>query len=101
MAEEEFEEEAEEFAEEEIDPDEIDPEELDDELVDDEFTPLIAEHELVDVLVEEGKERGGAGARVVPPGGGGDDDGYLADPDDVEADLDTILKDRLVAADDE
>jgi len=30
-----------------------------------------------------------------------DDDEDLVDPDDVEADLDTILKDRLVAADDE
>jgi len=30
-----------------------------------------------------------------------DDDEDIIDPDDVEADLDTILKDRLVAADDE
>jgi hypothetical protein len=30
-----------------------------------------------------------------------DDDEDLIDPDDVEADLDTILKDRLVAAEDE
>ena len=30
-----------------------------------------------------------------------DDDEDLVDPDDVEADLDTILKDRLVAAEEE
>ncbi|MDP9020012.1 MAG: DUF4193 family protein [Actinomycetota bacterium] len=44
-------------------------------------------------------------AKAAEPAGddeeGGDDDEDEPDPDDVEADLDTILKDRLVVADDD
>ena len=48
---------------------------------------------------EEDDEAEGAPRRVAAAEDEEDDDD-LVDPDDVEADLDTILKDRLVAADD-
>jgi hypothetical protein len=91
----------------EIDPAELDEDELDDEL-------LVEEDELVDpdddfVAVEEDEEEeddtSGPVRRSVVKDKDKDeeedeDDDMLA-PDDVEADLDTILKDRLVAAEDE
>ena len=101
MADEEFEE-VEEFVDAEIDPDELDVEELDDEL-DEDF--VVLDDELVDLVeveveVEEEPERPPVAARAVGAEEE-DDEEDLVDPDDVEADLDTILKDRLVAAEDE
>ena len=76
----------------ELDEDDLDEVDLvdDDELVDDEL-----------VVVEDDEE-----AVPARPAKTGDDDGEEddleeVDPDDVEADLDTILKDRIAAADDE
>jgi Domain of unknown function (DUF4193) len=99
----EFEEPEEELDEADIDPD-IDPDELDEEeLVDDEegaFVELEPDDDLeviedeAEVEAEEAPVRRAAGEEE-------DDDEDLVDPDDVEADLDTILKDRLVAASDE
>jgi len=101
MADEDFEEEAEEFIDEdEIGPEEIDPEELD-ELEDDEFTALVEDDELVGIEEPEEEEEAEHPVVRVVAADDEDDDEDLVDPDDVEADLDTILKDRLVAADDE
>jgi hypothetical protein len=91
--EEDFEEEDLDLDDAELDEDDLDEVDLvdDDELVDDEL-----------VVADEEEEE------VVParPAKGGDDDSdeddlEEVDPDDVEADLDTILKDRIAAADDE
>jgi hypothetical protein len=83
-----------------IDVDEIDVDELDeDELaVDDEFGAMSDEFEVIE---EEEEEEGAATAGPVRRSLSGDEDEDLITPDDVEADLDTILKDRLVASDDE
>ncbi len=96
--------------EEEIDPEDLDVDELDEDeagfagLDDDDDLAVIDEDE--DDLGPEAvtkarpadKAPAAAAAVVVEEE---DDDEDLVDPDDVEADLDTILKDRLVAADDE
>ena len=68
----------------------------DDELVDEE---AIAEDE----EAGEEEEAGAPAARPAKTGEeeGEEDDLEDVDPDDVEADLDTILKDRIAAADDE
>lgn len=84
---------------EDLDPDELDEEALEDEepfdLDDDN---VLDTDQDVDEEEEEEEER----PRPAPaPRDDEDDDEDLVDPDDVEADLDTILKDRLVAADDE
>ena len=94
-------EQAEEFEEEldaDVDEDEIvdlDEDALDDDLVDDD--------EIVDdeVVAEEGNEEAGAAAGPAAKSEEDEDDLEEIDPDDVEADLDTILKDRIAAADDE
>src|SRR5262249_6076780 len=76
----------------EIDEDEIGDD--DDDLVDDE--------EIVDEEAEEEDEEGaGAAAGRAAKSDEEEDDLEEIDPDDVEADLDTILKDRIAAADDE
>jgi hypothetical protein len=88
----------------EVDPDAIDPDAIEDDLVDEEDDDDLAtgddfEDEAVPAEVVE------APVAAVPPkkktADDEEDDEEELDPDDVEADLDTILKDRIAAADDE
>jgi len=91
----------EELEEEEIDPDELEPDELEE---DDELGELEPDDELetVEAGEETEEEEAEAATKVRRPATDDDDDDEdLVDPDDVEADLDTILKDRLVAAEEE
>jgi len=91
----------EEIEEEEIDPDELDPDELEE---DDELGELEPDDELetVEASEETEEEEADATTKVRRPATDDDDDDEdLVDPDDVEADLDTILKDRLVTAEEE
>jgi hypothetical protein len=91
----------EELEEEEIDPDDLDEDELEG---DDELVELEPDEELEAAEVgDEAEEEGADGTTKVrrPATDDDDDDEDLVDPDDVEADLDTILKDRLVAAEEE
>jgi len=95
--------------EEELDEADIDVEDLDEDVLeeDDEFAGLSDDDEIAD-LEDEDEE---ADDEAETPAGGRrpaaavvedeDEDEDLVTPDDVEADLDTILKDRMVAADDE
>jgi hypothetical protein len=94
---------------EEEEPAELTDEDLDEEALveDDEFgeidDPFDADADAdadVDVDEEEDAETEGPVRKSVSPEDEDDDDDIIA-PDDVEADLDTILKDRLVAADDD
>ncbi len=90
---------------EEEEPAELTDEDLDEGALveDDEFgeidDPFDADAE-VDVEEDEDAETEGPVRKSVTAEEDDDDDDIIA-PDDVEADLDTILKDRLVAADDE
>jgi hypothetical protein len=91
----------EELEDEEIDPDDLDEDELEE---DDELVELEPDDELETAEVgEETEEDEAEGTTKVrrPASEEDDDDEDLVDPDDVEADLDTILKDRLVAAEEE
>ncbi|MEO5841542.1 MAG: DUF4193 family protein [Acidimicrobiales bacterium] len=90
---EEFDEDAEPDLEEELE--DIDPEAdlVDDDLVDDEVADPLVE--------EEEEEEAPAAARKRRATEDEDEDEELVDPDDVEADLDTILKDRIASGDDE
>ncbi|MEP7203534.1 MAG: hypothetical protein ABI894_13040 [Ilumatobacteraceae bacterium] len=100
-ADDEFEEETEEDGE----PAELTDEDLDEEALveDDEFgeieDPFDADAE-TDVEGEDDAATEGPVRKSVTAEDEDEDDDIIA-PDDVEADLDTILKDRLVAADDE
>jgi hypothetical protein len=97
-----FEEEEPEFEIEALEED-VDPEELDDEIdVDDGFV-LVDDDDALAAVEEEDDvdDRGPRAAAPVAASDEEEDDEEIVDPDDVEADLDTILKDRLVAADDE
>ncbi|TML11709.1 MAG: DUF4193 family protein [Actinobacteria bacterium] len=88
---EEFDEDAEPDLEEELE--DIDPEaDLADDLEDD---------EIVDPLVEEEEDEEAPAARKRRATEDDDEDEELVDPDDVEADLDTILKDRIASGDDD
>ena len=81
-----------------VDPDELDEEDLEE----DEFVLDGAADEVLDEVVEdEAEEEEAPPPRRTAAGEEDDDDEDLVDPDDVEADLDTILKDRLVSQDDE
>jgi hypothetical protein len=84
----------------EIDPEELDEDELDEDVLvaDDVF----ADDDDILVVEEEDEEDDTSGPvrRSVTAEDDDDDDDIVA-PDDVEADLDTILKDRLVAEQDE
>jgi hypothetical protein len=90
---------------EEEEPAELTDDDLDDEALveDDEFGEI---EDVFDadadeaVEQEEDAETEGPVRKSVPADEDDDDDDMVA-PDDVEADLDTILKDRLVAADDD
>jgi hypothetical protein len=87
----------------EIDPGELDEDELDDELVeigeDDDL--LEGDEDFVAVEEEEEDDDTSGPVRRAGTSEDEDEDEDMIAPDDVEADLDTILKDRLVAADDE
>jgi hypothetical protein len=75
---------------------EVDPDELDEEdLVDEPFGDL--DDEFADVEVEEDEAETDGPVRRTVVSDDDDDDDMIA-PDDVEADLDAILKDRLVSA---
>ena len=94
---------------EEIDEEEIDEEVLDEEVLDDELADDLVEgdegFEADAAEVAEEDEEEEAAAEPVARRKKGDDeteeDEDEFDPDDVEADLDTILKDRIAATDDE
>jgi hypothetical protein len=87
------------------DEDEVETDEavLDDEVdvdalvVDDEDVDVVAEVEVVDDVDEEDAEPVVVAKKV---GDDDDEDEDDDDPDDVEADLDTILKDRIASGDD-
>lgn len=100
MAEDEFVDEDLEFDEDEIVDEDIDPDELEEGLDEPAF-----DDDLDDVVLDLDEEEEAEEVPVRPlpkvETEDEDDDEDLVDPDDVEADLDTILKDRLVAADDE
>jgi hypothetical protein len=107
MADEEFPEDEVEFVDDELVED-LDPEDLDEELVeaDDEEAFVLGDDDdaLVDVEDEtEDEDLGPRAPAVVAPAAAEeeDDDLEMVNEDDVEADLDTILKDRLTAETDE
>jgi hypothetical protein len=90
-----------------LDVDELDEDALEDDLVEvdlevaDEVFDADAEVDVV--VVEEIPDEPPPRARKKAAAGEDepDEDEVVVDPDDVEADLDTILKDRIAAADDE
>lgn len=86
-----------------IDPAEIDEDEIDEDVLvdEDEFVALDDDFVAADEEEEEEDDTSGPVRRSVPAGEEEDDEDDIVAPDEVEADLDTILKDRLVAADDE
>ena len=77
-----------------IDGDDIDPEDLEEEVFEDEADVF---EEEADDFEEDAEDESVPVARRAADD---EDDDDLTTPDDVEADLDTILKDRLVAAED-
>jgi hypothetical protein len=96
---------------EDIDGEELEEEELDEELAEEELdvdvdAVLGADDEAVDVVdvvvaTDEDEEADVPAARRKPAGEDEEDDDEDVDPDDVEADLDAILKDRIAASDDD
>ncbi len=89
--------------EEEAEPEDIDPEVLEEELDEDEAFAVLEEDDETFTELEEDDEEDEAevpAARrpATAPTEDEDEDDDLLAPDDVEADLDTILKDRLVTA---
>jgi hypothetical protein len=82
-----------------IDPDVIDPDAIDD-IVDDDLAPTdeLDDPAVVDATVPVEEP---AANRVKKRAEDDEDDDEEVDPDDVEADLDTILKDRIAAVDDD
>ncbi len=89
--------------EDEPDVDELDVDELDEDAleVDDEFAELEGDFDELDEAAEEEDQATAGPVRRSVAAEDEDEDDELLTPDDVEADLDTILKDRLVASDDE
>jgi hypothetical protein len=87
--------------EEEFDAEDLDEEELAEDLDDEALAvdPLVADDDEVVVVVEEEEEEEVVPARA--KAADDEDDEDEVDPDDVEADLDANLKDRIAAADDE
>jgi hypothetical protein len=109
MADEDFPEDEVEFVDDDLAED-LEPEDLDEELVeaeDEEVFVLDDDDALVDVEDDVEDEDLGPRAPVVPAPAAAavaeeeDDDLEMVNEDDVEADLDTILKDRLTAETDE
>jgi hypothetical protein len=91
----------------ELDGPDLDDAELEEDLVDeeleeadDEFGALDDDLEIDEEEEDEAAAKAGPVRRSVSSEDEDEDDDMLA-PDDVEADLDTILKDRLVATEDE
>jgi hypothetical protein len=87
---------------EEIDAEDLDDEELAEDLDDEELAedPIASDDDEAVVVVEEDEEDEEEAVPAKAKAEEEDDDDEL-DPDDVEADLDAILKDRIAAADDE
>lgn len=97
---------AEETAEDDVEPGDPDPEELEEvEFVADDFDDddTVAAPDEDEEEDDDEEDTDGPVRRSVPvaPGEEEDDDDDMVTPDDVEADLDTILKDRMVAADED
>jgi hypothetical protein len=94
-----------EIDEEAIDPDAIDPDAIDeDDIVDDDLatTDVLDDTPEVDVVDPVAPvEEPAAASKVKKRSEDEDEDEDELDPDDVEADLDTILKDRIAAADED
>jgi len=88
----------EEFAEEEFSEEDFDEEGFDEEVIG-------AEEVLDDELLEEDEAEPGPRPAAAARKAGGEedeeDDDDVLDPDDIEADLEEILRDRIAAADDE
>ena len=84
-----------------IDPAELDEEDLEAEVLeeDDDFVAL--DDDFVAVEEDEEEDDTSGPVRRVVTGEDEDEDEDMLAPDDVEADLDTILKDRMVAAEDD
>lgn len=93
-----FEEEVEEEV--ELDPGDLDEEDLDEAALEEDDAFVALDDDFVAEEEEEEDDTSGPVRRAVASEDEDEDDEMLA-PDDVEADLDTILKDRMVAADDE
>lgn len=92
----------EDLAEADVDPDELDEEDLAEEGFELDEEDDEAGIELDEDAVEEEEDEAPAAAAPRRAASDEDDeDEDLVDPDDVEADLDTILKDRLVTAEEE
>ena len=74
-------------------------EDIDDDSIDDDLVGVVTDGDEEIALVDEEEDEEEAGA--VAKRDEDDDDEEEVDPDDVEADLDAILKDRIAAADDD
>ena len=90
----------EDLADADVDPDDLDEEDLVEEAfeLDEDDDAVVLDEDAVE---EEEEEEAPATPRRVVAAEDDDDEEDLVDPDDVEADLDTILKDRLVTAEEE
>ena len=88
---------------EDFEAEDLDDEELAEDLDDDDVLADDAEAVVVadDEVEEEEEEEEEEAAPPRPKGADDEEDDDEVDPDDVEADLDAILKDRIAAADDE
>lgn len=86
---------------EEIDGDEIDPDALGLELEDEPFDDTTGELESVEDLIDDPDAIPVAEVVAKKPAEDDDDDDDLRTEDDVEADLDSILRDKLTAEDDQ
>jgi len=86
----------------EIDPDLEEVEDLEDVFADDDDDVFVdGDEAVVDEEEEDADPAAGPVRKAVPTTEDEDEDEDLLAPDDVEADLDMILKDRMVAAEDE
>jgi len=101
MAEDEAVDEVEDAEPEDLDDDALEADDLDEDLVEDDDLGDDALVEGDDVAVEEDDDEEEDTATERPTKATGDDDDEEPDPDDVEADLDSILKERIAANDDD
>lgn len=85
----------------ELDEDAIDEDVIDDDPIDEDVIIGDDDESFEDADDDEAEDDTAGPVRRSTPTEDEDDDDDLTTPDDVEADLDTILKDRLVAADEE
>lgn len=85
-----------------IDPAELDEDELDEDVLeaDDDFVALDDDFVAAEDDDEDDDETSGPVRRSVPTGEDEDEDDDIIAPDDVEADLDTILKGKIASEDD-